>query len=307
MPISGKFFPSQVSGERVFLLIRRHWIVFATIIFFVVVLLIPVLVLIIYWVSNPDVFSGPIGNFAIIIGGSYTLTALGLLLYGFVNYYLDVYIVTNKRIVDIKQKGFFSREIAELHLHQIQDVEAEVEGFLQTLIHFGSIHIQTAGERENFIFEDVPHPYTLAKQIIELHEASIEAEYEPKVHRDQGAADDYRPEDYFHPEEEKNDQQEPAVDEAAAKTDGSKSQSMSDDEFEGGIKYLEESYRPSAGEKITSDDSLFPPNEESKNQQPIEEFGFGSGNASNPEKFEKELKELSEGQEVSLDDTDREV
>ncbi|MEI8060852.1 MAG: PH domain-containing protein [Candidatus Berkelbacteria bacterium] len=307
MPISGKFFPSQVSGERVFLLIRRHWIVFATIIFFVAVLLVPVLVLVAYWASNPDVFSGPIGNFAIIIGGSYTLTALGLLLYGFVNYYLDVYIVTNKRIVDIKQKGFFSREIAELHLHQIQDVEAEVEGFLQTLIHFGSIHIQTAGERENFIFEDVPHPYTLAKQIIELHEASIEAEYEPKVHRNQGAADDYRPEDYFHPEEGKNDQQEPAVDEPAVKVDGPKSQLMSDDESEGGIKYLEESYSSSADKKIAPDDSLSPSDEEFKNQQPIEEYGFGADNVDKPEKFEKELKELSEGQEVSFNDTDREV
>jgi len=119
-----------------------------------------------------------------------------LLLYGFVNYYLDIYIVTNKRIVSINQNGFFRREIAELHLHQVQDVEAKVEGFYQTMLHFGTIYIQTAGERENFVFQDVPHPYTLAKKIVELHEQQIESEYENHPHNRTTTVDDYRPEDY---------------------------------------------------------------------------------------------------------------
>jgi len=307
MPISGKYFPSQVSGERVFLLIRRHWIVFAAMIFFVFVLLVPVVILLIYWASNPEVFSGSIGNFTIIFAGMYTLTALGLLLYGFVNYYLDVYIVTNKRIVDIKQKGFFSREIAELHLHQVQDVEAEVEGFFQTLMHFGSIHIQTAGERENFIFEDVPHPYTLAKQIVELHEASIEAEYEPKIHHDDKGTDDYRPEDYFHSEEKKTAESDVQDKPFKPTTESEVAQnSVDQEETEGGIKYLEESRhsdnesKPNRSQNQEEDDANF------EHQKPIEEFGFGAKD-NNQEKFENELKEMSEGKEVSLDDTDREV
>jgi len=197
MRIKGKYFPSQESSEKIFLLIRRHWIIFFAIFLFIFILLVPVAILLIYWLSNSDIFSDLLGNFVIIFGSIYTLSVLGLSLYGFVNYYLDVYIVTNRRIVDIKQNGFFRRNIAELHLHQVQDVEAKVEGFFQTLFHFGNIYIQTAGERENFVFEDVPHPYTLTKKIVELHEAQIESEYEPKKHlgRDQ-EIDDYRPEDY---------------------------------------------------------------------------------------------------------------
>ncbi len=179
MPIKGKYFPTQVPDEKVFLLIRRHWIFFAITLLFVIFLLTPIIVMIIYWTLNPDLFVGPLGNFLIVFSGIYLLSTWGLVLYGFVNYYLDLYIVTDKRIVDIKQKKFFSREIAELHLHQIQDVEAKVDGFLQTILHFGDIYIQTAGERENFVFQDVPHPYTLEKKIVDLHQAQIESGKRP--------------------------------------------------------------------------------------------------------------------------------
>lgn len=255
MPIKGKYFPSQESSEKIFLLVRRHWIVFLAIFSFIIVLLIPVVILVIYWLANPDTFVGTLGNFVVVFAGMYTLAVLGLLLYGFVNYYLDIYIVTNKRIVDIKQNGFFRREIAELHLHQIQDVEAKVEGFFQTLIHFGNIYIQTAGERENFRFEDVPHPYTLAKEIVSLHEAQIESEYEPKDHLGHGhgrEVDDYRPEDY-----------------------------------------LEETTTEKPAEEKDFSTSL--------ENQP-EEVGFGAPEDIPEKKVEKELHQLSEGEEVSLRD-----
>lgn len=254
MPIKGKYFPSQGSTEKIFLLIRRHWIIFFAIFSFIVVLLIPVIILVVYWLANPDIFAGTLGNFVVVFAGMYTLAIFGLLLYSFVNYYLDVYIVTNKRIVDIKQNGFFRREIAELHLHQVQDVEAKVEGLFQTLIHFGNIYIQTAGERENFVFEDVPHPYTLAKEIVELHEAQIESEYEPKDHLGHGhGVDDYRPEDY-----------------------------------------LEET----TPEKPANKNNL-PPSD--LNDKP-EEVGFGAPEDIPEKRVEKELHQLSEGEEVSLDD-----
>lgn len=75
--------------------------------------------------------------------------------YGFIDYYLDVYIITNERIVNIEQNGFFKREISELHLHQIQDVSAKVNGFLPTIMHYGDVFIQTAAERENFVFANL--------------------------------------------------------------------------------------------------------------------------------------------------------
>jgi len=109
-----------------------------------------------------------------VLAPGYALGVLALNLYGFVDYYLDIYIVTNERIVNIVQNGFFKREVSELHLHQVQDVNAAVKGIFPTMFHYGDILIQTAGEKENFIFKSIPHPYRVSRKIIDLLEEALE-------------------------------------------------------------------------------------------------------------------------------------
>lgn len=190
MPIVGKFFPSQKSQEKVFLLLRRHWFTYLGFVLVGLIMSIPVLSLIIYSISNPETYTGPIGNIIIICLFAYMLLVVAVMLYGFIDYYLDVYIVTNERIVNIEQNGFFKREISELHLHQIQDVSAKVIGMLPTMMHYGDIHIQTAGERENFIFKSIPNPYRVSKLIVDLHEAQLE-ERDKEQDSENQAMDDY--------------------------------------------------------------------------------------------------------------------
>ena len=175
MPIVGKFFPSQKSQERVFLLLRRHWFTYVSFLAIVLIMAIPLFVLAAYWLIYPDNFLAAAGNIAIVLGAIYALSINAVLLYGFIDYYLDVYIVTDERIVDVEQNGFFKRKIAELHLHQVQDVSARVEGPFPTFFHYGDIMIQTAGERENFVFKSIPNPYRVSKMIVDLHEAQLEA------------------------------------------------------------------------------------------------------------------------------------
>ena len=305
-PIPGKFFPTQISGEKVFLLIRRHWIYFVVLALILLVLLIPLVVLLVFWFTDPEQFSGPIGNLLIIFAGIYGLTLWAIALYGFVNYYLDVYIVTNERIVDIRQNGFFKRDISELHLRQVQDVDAKVEGILQTLLHFGSVFIQTAGERENFIFEDVANPYTLAKRIIELNEDQIEAGNpagddddagEPKVTPSPILTDDYRPEDYYN---EGNSGKEES---APVSTEDKNAQAIFNHDLEthdGGIKYLEENYTPQTEknfEQKIGDSPVTNSNDTMSSNIPT---NIPPAENSTPEKSNPQ--EFSEGEEVKLDD-----
>jgi hypothetical protein len=175
MTIKGKLFPSQGSREKVFLVLRRHWFTYLAFLIIAFIMAIPLFIALAYMLISPDTFSGTFGNALIIIGSAYTLFIVGLMLYGFVDYYLDVYIVTDERIVDITQSGFFKRSISELHLHEVQDVSARVEGFFATMVHYGQIEIQTAGERANFIFRAIPNPYRISKIIADLHEAQIES------------------------------------------------------------------------------------------------------------------------------------
>ena len=168
-----KYFPGQEETEKVLDVIRRHWFSYTIFVFFAVAMLVPVVIALIYGVSNSENISAGWVNIGIIALSIYTLSIFGLLIFGFTDYYLDVYILTDHRIVDIAQNGFFKRKISELNVRQIQDVNAEVNGLFATIFHFGDVYIQTAGERENFVFRSVPHPYRTTKKILELHEAYL--------------------------------------------------------------------------------------------------------------------------------------
>ncbi len=175
MAIEGRYFPGQAPSERIFLVLRRDVITYISFLVIAMIMMIPLAILVALYIHSPDTFSSELVNSLLTLGGSaYLLFIIGLLLYGFVDYYLDVYIITDERIVDIRQIGFFRREIAELHLREVQDVSAKVEGFFPTMFHYGDVHIQTAGERENFVFYSVPHPYRVSKKIADLHESQIE-------------------------------------------------------------------------------------------------------------------------------------
>jgi hypothetical protein len=178
-----KYFPAQAPSEEVFLLIRRHWMTYTIFWVLLFLMIIPLVLVFALTVLYPDFFTEAIMGIAVVAGSAYCLIILALLLYGFVDFYLDVYIVTDRRIVDIKQDGFFKRAISELNLRQIQDVNAKVEGLFPTLFHYGDVYIQTAGEAENFVFQSIPHPYRISKKIIDLYETHLRTrgEYDTSV------------------------------------------------------------------------------------------------------------------------------
>lgn len=69
----------------------------------------------------------------------------------FINHFLDRWIVTNERIIDIDQKDFWSRNVSSILLVRVQDVESDVSGFFHTLFGFGRVTIESAGADKNKI------------------------------------------------------------------------------------------------------------------------------------------------------------
>jgi len=120
---------------------------------------------------KPEFFDEP-GYFTLYILAASTFFVFGLLFcfQMFVEYWLDVFILTERRILDIEQVGLFNRTVSELRLYRTQDVTAEVKGMLHSILDYGNVFIQTAGEIERFHFEDIPHPNHVAKLILELSE-----------------------------------------------------------------------------------------------------------------------------------------
>ncbi|MBI5766041.1 PH domain-containing protein [Candidatus Falkowbacteria bacterium] len=94
--------------------------------------------------------------------------------------YLDVWTITTERIINREQNGLFNRVVSELDLYRVQDVTAEQKGFFATIFHYGDVYIQSAGEKERFVFKQIANPYSIAKMVQRLDEkAKINHANEP--------------------------------------------------------------------------------------------------------------------------------
>lgn len=171
MPL--KFFvPHQLDNEQIIILLRRHWFtLFERIIIWVLIALMPVIGAQFFSTILMNAWQSPIWRGILIVSSATFYLYLWIFaLYAFVDYYLDVWIVTSQRIINTEQKGLFARTSSEQKLSRIQDVTSEVVGIFETILDYGTIYIQTAGEQERFIFKQVPHPGDVAKKILKIIE-----------------------------------------------------------------------------------------------------------------------------------------
>ncbi len=69
---------------------------------------------------------------------------------------LNIFIVTNKRIIEYDQVKFLNRRILQASLDQIQEVEASTEGFFSNILRYGQIVIKTASDPSDFELTTIP-------------------------------------------------------------------------------------------------------------------------------------------------------
>lgn len=85
-------------------------------------------------------------------------------------------ILTNQKIVYIRYHSLFSREISQLNIGEVEDVNVAQHTVWDRMFNMGTLTIETAGEQNNYVFTHVVHPHEFARLTIQAHEGSI-AEY----------------------------------------------------------------------------------------------------------------------------------
>lgn len=140
-------FEGQRPGESVLFVFRRHIIAmrkgFYLLLIPFVLTAIPPLI----WQDTLELFLLPLAGLT-----------LGLVLfsYHFMVWYFTVYIVTDQRIRQVTQKGFFGKDVVELRLSKIQNISYNIPGFSGEIFGFGTIVIQTfVGD---LVIRNVEHP-----------------------------------------------------------------------------------------------------------------------------------------------------
>ncbi len=157
--------------------VRKHWLVFAVeVILIIIFSILPIILLFLALgldFNNQLNFINFIWFYVFFYSGwLLMLWVIGNIIW--INYYLDVWIITNKRIIDIEQHALFKREVSVLNLDRIQDVTFRVEGVTSTVFNFGDIIVRTAGSQDSFIIRGISNPPLVQEKINQAFRNSTE-------------------------------------------------------------------------------------------------------------------------------------
>lgn len=83
-----------------------------------------------------------------------------------------VFLVTDRRVVDYDQRGFFYRVVMEARFEQMEEVSVQVKGIVATLLRYGTLRLKLRGAAADIEIERVKHPEHLADLINDLRSVS---------------------------------------------------------------------------------------------------------------------------------------
>ena len=147
--------------EKVEMVLRRHWIVFVILgIHGFVGLIINIVLHWMFW------FELWVSMFSLIY-----LMAFGVFMYiEWINHELDMYVVTNSRIIWIEQVWFLNREVSQCALNDVQEVNSKTKWFFANMFNYWDLTIQTAWNASNFRMNFVPDSLWASRKVLNFVE-----------------------------------------------------------------------------------------------------------------------------------------
>ncbi len=156
--------------EEIIKIIRKHWLPFTfQLVMMCIMMIIPPFI---FELFRNFLFSDLTLHNEYLLSFLYIVFLISMwisLFISFVNYYLDIWILTNKRLVDVEQISFFSRTTSEVRLNNIQDVEVKVFGFINTMLKIGDVIVQNASSGEGFTIRQVGNPEYVREIVMEAY------------------------------------------------------------------------------------------------------------------------------------------
>ncbi len=158
-------------GEHVVKEARKHWFIF-------LMTLVPYAVLTVLPFALPNLLRlvGPLAPLAAYLTPKEPLVRVALSIWllavwtgafsAVTRYYLNLWVLTDRRIVDIKQRSYFNREVSSLMLNRVQDVTSDVSGALASFLDIGEIRVQSAGAQDEFVMHGIPRPMQMRDIIL---------------------------------------------------------------------------------------------------------------------------------------------
>lgn len=158
--------------EEVLLVLRPHWFVNVKWVLTAIALSFVPTILALVFTNTSTIFGVDIfpGAYKFIATLFWYLFVFIFIFENFLSWYFDVYIVTDRRVIDLHFNNLLDKKSSEANIEDIQDVTSHIAGVSQTLLNYGNIRIQTAGAVDEISFTKVPNPNRVTDVIQELRE-----------------------------------------------------------------------------------------------------------------------------------------
>ncbi len=163
-------FTGQDPDEEVLLLLRRHIITnlpwaLLTILLLLLPLIFPVVLSVFKLDLNHLLLPS---TYVFMFYLFWYLLVLTFIFESYLNWYANVYLVTNKKIIDVDFFGILHVSVTQAPITNVEDVTYHVSGIIETMLDYGRVEVQTAGEKENIDFDSVPQPAHVQDVIADL-------------------------------------------------------------------------------------------------------------------------------------------
>jgi len=147
-------------GEEVVREFRPHWRLLVIPVLWV---LLGIAVVVVTWKYAPENDA-----FDWIVTGAVVVASLRLVFYPFISWWFTSYVLTNERL--IRRSGVLSRAGLEMPLENINDVRF-TQSVFERVLRSGDVVVESAGEKGQSTFADIPEPEDFHSLIYKVREA----------------------------------------------------------------------------------------------------------------------------------------
>ena len=131
----------------------------------------PKFALLFFWIVIPFFFLFPLfhlGLIGVLIFLALLGSALAVTYRQFKKWSHTMLVVTDRRVVDVEQKGLFDRVVTEAPFTRIEEVSYRIKGIFPTIFRYGELHLKLAGAAADIDFRRVRAPSKIQDLINDL-------------------------------------------------------------------------------------------------------------------------------------------
>jgi hypothetical protein len=176
---TNRYFKGQHKNEFIACFCRKHWIVILpTLLGFVLFSTFVVITLLI--LSRQSILPTSMVKFALLLAVALGTLYIHRFFMKLVNYFLDIMILTNYRIITLRKTLYMHSERDAIDMAKVQDVIKRQSGFLKNILQYGEIVITLSGASITKHITAIPNPDYHFRKINDLKREYVQKRVQQK-------------------------------------------------------------------------------------------------------------------------------